>query len=611
MSNDNKTPQQKEEEKRTKLLNECLYQTTHESVAELFIHVSKLTILCHDLRKYNGYFFNKETTLYEEIGVEKLSALVRKILPVFLKRELNKRLKAISENTTIEEDGKDKEKSKLRKHFKALQNYVESVTYTKNVAISVMCKCECEDFMYAKADASPDTVNFKNGLVNLRTGEFRKRTKDDYVTKCLDYDYKPERNKEIENYIMTNFRHMWNDDDELIEENLKWTAYNITGETYMKKGMFNFGSSADNAKSTFSNIFEKCFSIYSTKLKSDTFKKGNQTAHKTLYNIQNPVRRAFIEELDDEKLDVTLLKEFIDGRSLMVEHLYSVTKKHIVFAKLNLNSNYLPKFRIDAGVKSRFFMNILENQFLDKAEYDKQKQLQEKQRELYKKRLESYEKKVAEYKEKGEEVPAELVKPELKLPNIYLKNDDFYNNFDKEEYKLGFFHILLDYTIKIYKKKLTDDDFKQSRKNFLDLVIENDAFKQFIDDNFIITGNDEDRVSKDDFVDIYRRKTNLKNVTFRNLLSDIKRLKLNYNRGLRPIGAPKGHPRGVIIGIKPKEISEDDEGGYDVESGVVMLPSDDDIMAQNKQLKYENQKLKEEIERLKEMLEEKKKIKDQ
>ena len=38
-------------------------------------------------------------------------------------------------------------------------------------------------------DKCRDTINFRNGIVCLKTGKFRKRTDKDYVSKILDYDY--------------------------------------------------------------------------------------------------------------------------------------------------------------------------------------------------------------------------------------------------------------------------------------------------------------------------------------------------------------------------------------------------------------------------------------
>ena len=38
-------------------------------------------------------------------------------------------------------------------------------------------------------DAQKELIHFKNGVVNLKDGSFRKRVQTDFVTRCLPYDY--------------------------------------------------------------------------------------------------------------------------------------------------------------------------------------------------------------------------------------------------------------------------------------------------------------------------------------------------------------------------------------------------------------------------------------
>ena len=38
-------------------------------------------------------------------------------------------------------------------------------------------------------DSSRDNINYRNGILSLRTGIFRKREKSDFISRCLNYDY--------------------------------------------------------------------------------------------------------------------------------------------------------------------------------------------------------------------------------------------------------------------------------------------------------------------------------------------------------------------------------------------------------------------------------------
>jgi hypothetical protein len=86
---------------------------------------------------------------------------------------------------------------------------------------------------------------------------------------------------------------------------------------------------------------------------------------------------------------------------------------------------------------------------------------------------------------------------------------------------------------------------------------ENDKFKNFFDSHFVVTGDENDRVSKkeiNDMMNVYNKC----NYSERTIVDDIKRLQLNYQRLLR---APyKGaSERGVVVGIKKRDYVPDDE----------------------------------------------------
>jgi hypothetical protein len=74
--------------------------------------------------------------------------------------------------------------------------------------------------------------------------------------------------------------------------------------------------------------------------------------------------------------------------------------------------------------------------------------------------------------------------------------------------------------------------------------------KQFIENQFEITKKDEDRITKDEFHELYSAHTKC-NYAWTSILSDIKRLGLCYDGGKRSIY--KGITiRGVLVGIKKK-----------------------------------------------------------
>lgn len=66
-------------------------------------------------------------------------------------------------------------------------------------------------------------------------------------------------------------------------------------------------------KSTIAKLFMNSLPIYSIKLNKRTFNKDYNKSHKQFVKIKKPIRFVYIEELDEKKLDVDLLKDFVDG----------------------------------------------------------------------------------------------------------------------------------------------------------------------------------------------------------------------------------------------------------------------------------------------------------
>ena len=80
----------------------------------------------------------------------------------------------------------------------------------------------------------------------------------------------------------------------------------------------NIGYTASNGKSTEFRIHDSIFPIYSKKLDKDTFNISYANKrHKQIRQLQkNPIRFCYCEELDQKKIDVDYLKDFVDANNL-------------------------------------------------------------------------------------------------------------------------------------------------------------------------------------------------------------------------------------------------------------------------------------------------------
>lgn len=575
------------------ILNDTLDNQSDDQIANLFLNIYKIKLYCFNIETYKACYYNEDTQLYENIGKNGLATIIaKKLIPVLQKRlekeidkekeELEKEFDKKKEELEIEFDKKKKtlddeikkrrgviilsgnNNSKYSKSERIKSGKVKLLTTLikslgsqpkiKHVAEAVMSKSLSENFFEDLADSCRHTVNFKNGVVNLKTGKFRQRTEKDFVTKCLSYDYNPKRYKEIEKKIKQILKQIFNDSAELLEEQLRFLAYLITGEQYLKKMMFYYGS-GDNAKTFSLKIFSNCFPIYYTEIQPETFKAGasQSLCDKQLFRCMRPVRVACCNEFCRD-IATERFKLFVDGE-LNINLLYGYGQNSSIHAKLTATTNNTPNTKSDNGMNTRCLLTELKNVFID----------------------------------------ADEIKRERKVSGtkFYVKNPKLIKLFKDEKYKLSLFHILLDYTIGMYSNYYTVADFKNSRETFLNLVKKTSKFEMFIQDKFIMTESDKDRIGKEAFLESYKQYCGLKNLSWQKVLDEIKSAKLTYAPKLRADGK-----FGAILFLKEKDEDDIFEDDDDKPTETKLSEKRDKDLG----LKKENEDLKKQLESMKQQL---------
>lgn len=368
-------------------------------------------------------------------------------------------------------------------------------------------------------DVKNDVVNFKNGLVDLKTGLFRTRTPDDYYTKTLDYDYVEKVNKKISENLKTIFSRICNDDEETTENIKIWLGYCMTGEIDQHRSMWFLGHSASNGKSTLLEAFDAMYHIYCCKLSNQAYELGYQKKHKQFIRLKN-IRCAWIEELNKNKLNITDLKEHIGGKSIGGnEVLYGSAEDIIINFKLNFVSNYYPKFISDNGMIRRGYALEHTNRFVEQKTYDTSKN------------------------KKG----------------LYIRDTTIKQLICKDEYKNALFNMLLPYATKYYTNGFKDTNMNILDDNWKRICFDNDKMSLFIGEKFEKTDDENDRIGKEDFLEMYRQHYELKKISFVNLLEDIKRINIIY----KPQASIKGK-KGVIVGLKKLDEEDNDNSINDL-----------------------------------------------
>ena len=292
---------------------------------------------------------------------------------------------------------------------------------------------------------------------------------------------------------------------------MNFLSYCITSETKEQKYLNVVGPSASNGKSTIIKLMEEALSIYIFKAKKDLFSEAYSKGHKYFAQTKNK-RIVYIEELDKKKVDADLIKDVVDGNQINNEVLFSTTEKIDINFKLMFLSNNLMNFDADSGIKRRLIHFEFRNKFVAQQDLEKER-------------------------------------ANHKIGKVYALDNSLVNKFHvNDDYKNALIHILIKKAKQYFENGLViPEKYVEIAKEVCE---ENDKFKNFFDNHFDITNNDSDRISKDELRDLYNSYTKC-NFSASSIMTDIQRLQLKYERGLRCIYNGISL-RGVILGIKKK-----------------------------------------------------------
>ena len=302
-----------------KIFDRC----THVLIAELLQKVSckYVHIKTTDVPEGNDimtkiYIFNNETTLYEQIGRERLEVQLMPYIREQFTILLNRAIENLSNYLKCNAKPKEKEIDKMEIRIKQCNDILKNIENQNFMAHVIKHFINDKKLIIKNFDSirdyNFDVANFTNGIVCLKTGEFRKRTPDDIYTETLNYEYHDEYNEEIYDKINTFMFNICNDDKKIVEVYKSWFGYGMTGMTSEQFAFWAIGHSATNGKSTIVEVFILMFHLYAMELPVDFYYKGKTNRHKILAKIKR-TRFGHIEEFDVNQLNVQSYKLEVGG----------------------------------------------------------------------------------------------------------------------------------------------------------------------------------------------------------------------------------------------------------------------------------------------------------
>ena len=561
---------------------------SHERFANIYFKFSTTPLVV--LSKKEIYMYNPEFKYYQHVDqTGRLMSLVSDVLHKALNEihaHFKNKLLEVKTDEELDQSDKDEALNELKRVIKQVNTAtknIETTTFIKNVLEQIISRSILSKEEQEKLERLDNHLNFRNGKLNLKTMEFGERSEADFVTEYLNYDFQAKVNKEVKSEVVEVLKKICNSNDDDYEFITNFLAYCITSETKEQKYLNVVGPSASNGKSTIIKLMEEALSIYIFKAKKDLFSEAYSKGHKYFAQTKNK-RIVYIEELDKKKVDADLIKDVVDGNQINNEVLFATTEKIDINFKLMFLSNNLMNFDADSGIKRRLIHFEFRNKFVSLQDLEKER-------------------------------------INHKIGKVFALDNSLVSKFHtNDSYKNALIHILIKKAKQYFDSGLTiPEKYVEIAKEICE---ENDKFKNFFENHFEITNKDVNRIAKDELRDMYNSYTKC-NFSASSIMTDIQRLQLKYERGLRCIYNGVSL-RGVIVGIKKlKGQAEPNKQASDsgLDYGIEFVPEPEvtsdpdpeytekleaDLREKNKQyteLQIEHEKLKEEFEALKKKFE--------
>lgn len=231
-----------------------------------------------------------------------------------------------------------------------------------------------EEYLYDEEfekclDKNIGFLAFKNGMMNLKTKEFRSGLLyEDFLTTTIPHDYK----EADTSYIKSVLKKILNNNDEHLEYFLSLIGYSFTGDSGKEKDMYfmidkTTTSSGDNGKTFFFYILTRVIPNYVYESKSSLLEEKNTKKHKQVVNTKGK-RLVWLDELPKEsQMDYEFMKKIADGTTIENEIMFGTSEDIDVSFKLFGLSNHLPKISPDQNAVFNRYKQISFNSHFDRT----------------------------------------------------------------------------------------------------------------------------------------------------------------------------------------------------------------------------------------------------
>jgi putative DNA primase/helicase len=236
-----------------------------------------------------------------------------------------------SEGATLDDVSKIGELLKFALKCESKAKIEAASVLAKNLAPVVMT--------FDQLDADPMLLNVANGTLDLRTGELREHSREDYITKLAPVRFDQQAECPI---WLTYLDQVFGGNRDLIDYIQRALGYSMTGLTAEQCFFINYGSGA-NGKTTYAETVRSLFGDYAAYADASTIlRHGADKIRDDLARLPG-ARVVQIMELEDRaRLDDRLLKNITGGDAMTVRELYGKIFEFTPQCKLWLGTNHKP-----------------------------------------------------------------------------------------------------------------------------------------------------------------------------------------------------------------------------------------------------------------------------
>ena len=310
------------------------------------------------------FVFDKHTNLWRVVSNPHATIISHIQNKIDESRELMLVLKQKEEN--LEEKNKYGVKDKqYTEHYKQVGKGTFSSQITKLL----------QDYLFDnefenKLDTIPYKIAYKNGVMDLKTLEFRTGLRSsDYLTRTIPYNYEGSKQDDIEK-IKKELLKICNMNETHLEYYLSCIGYALTGDASKIQEFYCLrGQTASNGKSVIFEALTEIMPYYVLKLESSIFETTYGSRHKEVATWKG-VRIGWLNELSKKKQDENEIKNLADGTAIRFKVMYGGMDTMPITLKAFIVSNNTLNINADNGIKRRLKMIQLDSEFVADIEDD-------------------------------------------------------------------------------------------------------------------------------------------------------------------------------------------------------------------------------------------------